>query len=234
MAVEFRTLAVESGWNNAALRTAFWNALPDVIKDELVVRDEPEDLNRLIELASRLDGRLRERQRRGGLRTSDTATPRSPIPDSGHTRPSPPMHYPLPGPCYSVMSRLSLKLSESEPMELGQGSSLCRGAGLSVPERCLPLLWPGWSLPSRVSHSSGKCSGLSVREIWMSQLSCPSRSHPQLSATLCWNTQSLPITALVDSGADESFLDREVARQLGLELLLLDTPLLVRALNGML
>ena len=47
-------------------------------------------------------------------------------------------------------------------------------------------------------------------------------SRTLLKATLSWQNRSLHLSALVDSGADESFLDREVARQLGIDFIPLD------------
>lgn len=63
LAIEFRTLAAESGWNDEALQGAFLNALSDTMKDELASRDEPKKLSDLIDLAIRVDNRLRERRR---------------------------------------------------------------------------------------------------------------------------------------------------------------------------
>ena len=60
-----------------------------------------------------------------------------------------------------------------------------------------------------------------------------SNSRTLLKATLSWQNRSLPLSALVDSGADESFLDRRVARQLGVDLIPLDVPMEVSALNGL-
>lgn len=51
--IEFRTFAAESGWNDEALQGAFQNSLNDHIKDELVSREEPPDLDQLIALAIR-------------------------------------------------------------------------------------------------------------------------------------------------------------------------------------
>ncbi len=62
LAVEFRTLAMESGWNQEALTVAFNQALSDEIKDELAARDPETDLESLIDMAIRLDNRLRERR----------------------------------------------------------------------------------------------------------------------------------------------------------------------------
>ena len=61
--IEFRTLAAESGWNSEALMAAFQQGLSEELKDELAPRDSPSTLDDLIELALRLDNRLRERRR---------------------------------------------------------------------------------------------------------------------------------------------------------------------------
>uniref|UniRef100_A0A3B1K1V9 CCHC-type domain-containing protein n=1 Tax=Astyanax mexicanus TaxID=7994 RepID=A0A3B1K1V9_ASTMX len=67
-AIEFHTLAAESGWNASALASAFHHGLNEDLKDELAHRDSPTTLDDLIELTQRLDNRLRERYR---VRTGD-------------------------------------------------------------------------------------------------------------------------------------------------------------------
>ena len=71
-AVEFRTLAAESGWNGEALQGVFLSALSDDIKDQLTSREESTDLDELISLSIRFDNRLRERRRERGFRPSPT------------------------------------------------------------------------------------------------------------------------------------------------------------------
>lgn len=61
--IDFRILAQKSGWNDPALRGAFYHGLNDKIKDELATRDEPEILDELIALAIRIDRCSRERFR---------------------------------------------------------------------------------------------------------------------------------------------------------------------------
>ncbi|KAK0141858.1 Retrotransposon-like protein 1 [Merluccius polli] len=61
-AVEFRTLAVESRWNEEALQGVFLNALCNDVKDKLTTWEESSDLEYLIALAIRMDNRLRERR----------------------------------------------------------------------------------------------------------------------------------------------------------------------------
>ena len=76
--VEFRLAAAESGWNDQSLRVTFQKGLSDAVKDQLATREEPTSLDDLINLAIRIDGRLRERRRerapRGLLSTPQPAS----------------------------------------------------------------------------------------------------------------------------------------------------------------
>ena len=62
-AVNFRILAAESGWNDSALQAIFCKGLAGELKDELAVREECNSFNSLVDLAIRLDNRIRERVR---------------------------------------------------------------------------------------------------------------------------------------------------------------------------
>ena len=59
--IDFRVKAAASGWNECALKSAYFKALNDNIKDELATLDEPASLEELIRLTIRLDNRLRAR-----------------------------------------------------------------------------------------------------------------------------------------------------------------------------
>lgn len=59
-AIQFRTLAAESGWGEQALLATFYNGLADRIKDELASWEEADDLEVLISRVIRLDHRLQE------------------------------------------------------------------------------------------------------------------------------------------------------------------------------
>lgn len=50
LAGEFRTLAMESGWNQEALTVAFNRALSDKFKKHLAARDPAKDLESLIDM----------------------------------------------------------------------------------------------------------------------------------------------------------------------------------------
>ncbi|KAK3518249.1 hypothetical protein QTP70_034616 [Hemibagrus guttatus] len=60
-AIQFRTIAAGSGWNDESLMVCFLNGLSEAIKDDLAIREPARDLDNLIDQAIRLDNRLRER-----------------------------------------------------------------------------------------------------------------------------------------------------------------------------
>ncbi|KAL2088058.1 hypothetical protein ACEWY4_016886 [Coilia grayii] len=66
-AIEFCTLAAETGWEDDTLMTAFYQGLSESVKDEIVNREWSEELDDIVTLATTLDARMRERrmERRG-------------------------------------------------------------------------------------------------------------------------------------------------------------------------
>lgn len=54
----------------------------------------------------------------------------------------------------------------------------------------------------------------------------------QIQASLCVGSVRLPLLALIDSGAEDNFIDKRLAEQLGCELLPLTTPIQANALDG--
>jgi len=146
MAIGFRTLAIQSGWNDEALQGCFHQSLCDSIKDELVSRDEPADLEGLISLSIRVDNRLRERRWERSVRSPQAFVSPSPAPPR-----FPYSHVPEP-------RRDCPRASEPEPMHLGR-------AGLSPEERTpfkielLFVLWSKWPLYLCMSLSPGKRAG---------------------------------------------------------------------------
>ena len=61
--VEFRIIATESGWNDRALRDAFLKGLSESLKNELATLEKPSSFEESVNLAIRMDNRLRERRR---------------------------------------------------------------------------------------------------------------------------------------------------------------------------
>ncbi|KAK3531678.1 hypothetical protein QTP70_025910, partial [Hemibagrus guttatus] len=74
--IEFRTLASSSKWDSQALTDMFYCGLSEKVMDEMAARDLPPDLNRLIEMAVRIDHRIQERNRES-QQNSPTVSERS-------------------------------------------------------------------------------------------------------------------------------------------------------------
>ena len=114
-AVEFRTLAAESGWDEEALQGVFQNALSSELKDSLISWEEPTGLDHLISLAIHMDNRLRERRRERSAHPFTTPPFESPVvtrsllPVAG-----PPRRVRTPSPEPMQIGRTHLTLEERE------------------------------------------------------------------------------------------------------------------------
>ena len=62
-AITFRTLAADSGWDEQALISVFYDGLSDALKDGLATVETPNDFETLVSLAFQLGNRLGERHR---------------------------------------------------------------------------------------------------------------------------------------------------------------------------
>lgn len=91
-AIQFRTLAASCDWNEGALRSRFFEGLNEEIQDELSSHELPHNLETLINLALRVEGRLRRRRHWRSihsswrvndlpLQQSSSSTPPSPEPE---------------------------------------------------------------------------------------------------------------------------------------------------------
>ena len=60
-AIDFQTLATDSGWVGCPLVDAFLHGLAEEVKDALLTRELPDDLDRIITLTIRIDARLEDR-----------------------------------------------------------------------------------------------------------------------------------------------------------------------------
>ncbi|XP_078804461.1 uncharacterized protein LOC144992408 [Oryzias latipes] len=107
-AIEFRTLAAESGWNPAALTDAFLEGLSEELKDHLAPLELPSSLEPLIALTIRIDNRLQDRRR--GRREAGTSYRVSPVDHGRITTHS-----------SSVTSTAVPAAPSEEPMQLGRG-----------------------------------------------------------------------------------------------------------------
>lgn len=93
-AIEFRTLAISSGWNEPALVAHFLEGLNSALKEEIYAREIPDRFDQLVELAIRLEKRLEMRRHARGWREEQPVSP----------------------PTFSVPARVE---PEAEPMQLG-------------------------------------------------------------------------------------------------------------------
>ncbi|MEE6519705.1 hypothetical protein FKM82_017426 [Ascaphus truei] len=89
-ALDFRTIAAETTWNNDSLSAAFWHGLSDAIKNQLATMERPTRLEDLIAVCIRVDQWLRERSERTLPRTtSRCSTSRSLVPYVSQTMDEP-------------------------------------------------------------------------------------------------------------------------------------------------
>ncbi|KAL0168942.1 hypothetical protein M9458_037164, partial [Cirrhinus mrigala] len=167
-AILFKTLAASCDWNEGALRAMFREGLNFDIQDEIATHDLPQDLEGFINLATRVESRLRLRQRRLAPRSSWRLE--ETLPSKSHPPPQSP-------------------LAEPEPMQLGR-------IRLSAQEKQQRL------------------------------------SRTQFPATITYQDSVHSCKALIDSGAEASFLDRSTAMSWGIPAIPLSSPVTVWGLSG--
>lgn len=98
--IAFRTLSAECGWNSEAQLDLFLHGLSDTIKDEIYSSDLPTGVDKLIELAIRVDARVRRRVQQKTLRK---------IPDVTHQ-----------SSLSSVTEESEFSFPDPEPMQMGR------------------------------------------------------------------------------------------------------------------
>ncbi|KAL4007989.1 hypothetical protein ACER0C_001841 [Sarotherodon galilaeus] len=214
--VEFWTLAEEAGWEEKALRGAFLNGLNERIKHELATKDMPTTLSALVDMCIRLDDHMRE----FGGRSEESRHPVGSSNAWGH-----------PVPSEWRKAEQEPGDDEEQPMQLGHASFrtarwrkkrqtgecvLCERKGQVVDSCPVQSKEPGSSVSVRVLSGATK--------IMLPHLSCP--------AKLIFLSRTHPCEALIDSGAEQSFIDEALARELEIPLIALREPLRVSALNG--
>ncbi|KAJ8369826.1 hypothetical protein SKAU_G00098540 [Synaphobranchus kaupii] len=219
MAIQFRTLAAESGWNDTSLQGAFRQALSEELKDQLATREESNSLNSLISLAIAIDNRLRIRAReRGG--------------SSGRHSPSVVSnvrsHSSVTG------SRAPTGVSEEEPMQLGR-------VAVNPEERQRRLRTRSCFYCGKPGHQIASCPIRPKRmgsPVKLGVLTSPiipnhaAQDRLMFKATLLWKDKTVSSSALIDSGADASFMDITFARRAGIPTERLTSPISALALDG--
>nr|XP_057933442.1 uncharacterized protein LOC131132135 [Doryrhamphus excisus]XP_057933443.1 uncharacterized protein LOC131132135 [Doryrhamphus excisus]XP_057933444.1 uncharacterized protein LOC131132135 [Doryrhamphus excisus]XP_057933445.1 uncharacterized protein LOC131132135 [Doryrhamphus excisus]XP_057933446.1 uncharacterized protein LOC131132135 [Doryrhamphus excisus]XP_057933447.1 uncharacterized protein LOC131132135 [Doryrhamphus excisus]XP_057933448.1 uncharacterized protein LOC131132135 [Doryrhamphus len=212
-ALDFWTLAAESGWNEKALRQAFVNGLTETLKDELATRDEPDSLKSLVSMSIRIDDRLRERNR------NRKSHPPFPLSSGAHENRQPS------SPSFN-------QRTQEEPTQLRQ-------AKLTPEERrrrlqageCLYCSSPDHfrrDCPKRKPHPDVKVGAPSKEA---SSKKVPFK-RLTLFTQLRFGNESRPVLALVDSGAECNFIDANMAADLGVPLKPLGTGFVAQDLGG--
>ncbi len=205
-AIEFRTLATTCEWNEPALVARFLEGLSMDLKDEIYARGPPAQLDQLIELGIRLERcfELRRRVRGAVSRPREALTP-------------------------AVVS--SPLCSDPEPMQL-------RGVRISAEERerrirsrlCLYCGARGhFAASCPLKGQSSPDGGVLASATVISSLP---RSRTTISVVLRWAGITVNGLALIDSGAEGSFIDERWAMEQGIPLLDLNDTTTVFALDG--
>ncbi len=214
-AIEFRTIASGSGWNDEALMACFQGGLSGPILDELVTCEPATDLESLITMAIRLDNRLRER-----------------------VNPSQDVSAPI----VWKQATLSCTLFLTQFWETRAPGGHAVGAFQTLPCRegsphegeSLPILRCIWAFPSPLSRAPWKRpSPPSYRRAVMGKISAPPPNAVlSVPVTLSWEGHQHQVRAMIDSRAAGDFLDRSLVRRLGIPSQLLPRPQTVTALDG--
>ena len=198
-AIEFQTLATNSGWEGRALIDAFLHGLSEEIKDELLTRDLPDELDRIITLAIRVDTRREDRRRM--------------------TRPrSPPWYYrqmtaALP-PSQTVTRPTNANFSSvGEPEAI-----VVDRAWLNREERYRRVRTRSCLYCGETGHYASNCLGKVERGALMGiiKIESSTKNRTCLPVTLEWPGGKQKTFALIDSGAEESFLDTKTAASWGI------------------
>ncbi len=215
--IEFRILAAESGWDDLALKSAFLKGLSEEVQDQLATRDEPDSLESLINLAIRIDNRLRERRRaRRGL---PSLHPRRPV------------NQPVPAPGTAVPD--TVVPEAEEPMHLGRTCLTPEQRSQRIADGlCIYCGQPGHYIsqcplrPKSARPSPTPRIGVSDTRLFLT-----SQPHFCLPATISYQGRSVSVTVLVDSGADDNFVDREFIQSVKFPLSKIEIPRPVKAFD---
>ncbi|KAL0199704.1 hypothetical protein M9458_002891, partial [Cirrhinus mrigala] len=192
-ALDFRTLAAQSGWNDGPLKLHYRKGLNPDLQVELACRDEDLSLNQYIDLSIRVDNVMRARK------PVRTFTPLPPSQPSTMTAP--------------------------EPMQLG-------ATKLTMEERerriknhlCLYCGQPGHLRATCPTRPPRPPTSVSSDHVSLNQCEVP--------AILKTKDISIRTTALIDSGAEGNFIDRDFVATNCLPVLSCVSPVAVAALDG--
>lgn len=208
---------------DSPLQAIFLKGLARELKDELAVREECNSRNSLIDLAIRLDNRVRERARvwQGMQERRLSTNTQLYSPDS-----------PTRSPEVTYHAQDQRPPSADEPMQLGR---TCLTP--AEQQRCM---WDQLCLYCAqrghyVSHCTEAPRGWGspvVGRTEVSRISSPSTLRVQIQGRIYHHDHSVPNKVLVDSGADESLIDSDFVNSHGLPTYELVTPKEVHSVDN--
>ena len=220
-AVEFRTLATESGWNEEALFDAFKRRLAESIRDHLTALELPNDVDSLIALVIKIDNRIQLREEERSRLHVNAPSRRGPATDPRL------LSWRSPARFSPVAASPAPPADSEEPIQLGRTRLTAEERQRRLREgRCIYCRQMGHFISGCPLKSQTFVTNALVSHTTFSSL------RPVIQAQLITSSQTVNHPVLVDSGADESFMDWRLAKRLDLELISLPKPLEAHALDG--
>ncbi|KAK3569703.1 hypothetical protein QTP86_003321, partial [Hemibagrus guttatus] len=204
-AIQFRTLAAKSGWNEQALLAAYRQGLSPQVRLHLAAHEDAIGLERLIQLSIRVATRLQSCVHR----SQDQSRPYNRRDRPEPVSPPEPAPEPAPEPMQLGMTRLN---PAERQRRLTQ--SLCLYCG--DPGHALPVC------PIRLSRPM-----VSTIFSFLPHMK-PLTTH----GTLTTARTSVTVVALLDSGSAANFISGTLCRQLGLRTKAMATPYQIRCITG--
>ncbi|KAI3362617.1 hypothetical protein L3Q82_001622 [Scortum barcoo] len=116
-AIEFRTLAADSGWNEVAISDAFVSGLNEEIKDHLAPMELPGNFESLVDMATRIDNRLQERERERRQQIRRSSESQGALRGFREYRRSTPSSTPVPAPSVAPEELMQLGRAKLVPEE---------------------------------------------------------------------------------------------------------------------
>uniref|UniRef100_A0AAR2JHU7 ribonuclease H n=1 Tax=Pygocentrus nattereri TaxID=42514 RepID=A0AAR2JHU7_PYGNA len=222
-ALEFRTLAASSGWNETALLVMFRHGLNPEVLNELASKDDGLSLDQLISLAIKLDHLMNSRRKKGSAR--------------GPRNISPPVRVPgdveIPEPMVCESSRLSQEERQHRFSQqlcfffffffffffCGQPGHRIRDCRKRTSQNKAPNPGKHVEFTPRANVVSIPTKGLVSKSVL-------------LPVRLCFHPKVVVVSALIDSGAEGNFIHAQVVEKLRIPVKNLRNSLEVTALDG--
>ena len=211
---EFRKWSADTGWNDAALKYQFRQGLSETLKDELARTEAPASLEALIQSATQLDRRLRERRTERFQTSRPAWVPPRVVPAA--SPPVAPQHGSLPDPEPMQLGLVRTPLTSEERLRRRQ-NNLCLYCGAT-------------------GHFLRTCpirpSKFPIQPVFNLHVSNSSQTHLVLFVSLQLPEKTIRLPAILDSGACSNFLDSNLALKLHIPLRNKDQRLQIHLADG--